>query len=115
MRRAGPVLVAALVLTASAGAATTGLQGVVTRGPTSPVCSAGKPCTAPAKHVKLTFVRGSLRRSATTDDRGHYRIVLPAGSYRVAIAGALAFKPRSTTVVANGVRTQNFAIDTGIR
>jgi hypothetical protein len=105
-------LLAALTLT-------TGLQGTVRRGPTQPVCMAGTPCTAPAPRVSLTFMSGFRSYSVTTDARGHYRIALPPGPYRVqltrppALGGGL--KPARVIVPSAGFVTRNFSYDTGIR
>ena len=68
----------------SAGGGTaTGFRGYVKRGPTMPVCRVGVPCTAPAQGVKLRFSRaGKVVATATTNDRGWYRVVLRAGATR---------------------------------
>ncbi len=110
-------LAAILAATASAHSASTGLQGVVTRGPITPVCQEGVPCSAPAKHATLTFSRNGVSYSATTDDQGHYLIHLAAGTWTVRIAPAtkFGFKPQAAYVRAGVVRVQNFSIDTGIR
>jgi hypothetical protein len=107
----------ALVLTLAlpAGAATSGLRGLVTRGPTSPVCREGVSCTAPAKDVLVTFHKTGLTRSVRTGSDGRYRIVLPAGTYAVTLTRAFRFSPRSAVVPAGRMGVRNFAIDTGIR
>ena len=102
----------------SAGGGTaTGFRGYVTRGPTMPVCRVGVPCTAPAKGVKLRFSRaGRLSGTATTNDRGWYRVVLPAGRYTVSVnAKGSAFGPRSATAQKGRMIRCDFLIDTGIR
>jgi len=103
----------------SAGGGTaTGLHGYVKRGPTMPVCRVGVPCTAPAKGVKLRFSRaGKLAATATTNDRGWYRVVLRAGRYTVGVTAAkgTAFGPRTTTVQSGKMKRRDFLIDTGIR
>lgn len=97
-------------------ATTSGLRGLVTRSPAMPVCQAGIPCSAPAKHLTLTFTRGALARSVTTGDDGRYRIALPAGMYTVKIATArFGYSPRTAAVPAGRVAVRNFQIDTGIR
>jgi hypothetical protein len=119
--RALPLLLA-LALIAPAGAATgQGLYGVVTRGPTKPVCSSEEPCSEPAAHTKLRFLRGTtLVSSVVTDARGRYRVRLQRGIYAVRVAGVPAngmggrIAPASVRVRA-GWRHQNFDIDTGIR
>jgi hypothetical protein len=112
----------ALAVVAPAAATTgQGLYGVVTRGPTKPVCSADESCSEPAVHTKLRFLRQSvLVATVVTDARGHYRLRLPRGLYTVRVAGAPAgglggrIDPASVRVRAVW-RHQNFDIDTGIR
>jgi hypothetical protein len=102
----------------SAGGGTaTGFRGYVKRGPTMPVCRVGVPCTAPAKGVKLRFSRaGKIVATATTNDRGWYRVVLRAGSYTVSTtAKAEAFGPRKATAQKGRMIRRDFLIDTGIR
>jgi len=105
-------LLAALTLTS-------GLQGVVTRGPTRPVCRAGEPCTAPAPRVRLVFLRGLRQFSVTTDARGRYRIALAPGSYLVRLVPAPlvggGLRPSAVVVPAGRYATRNFSYDTGIR
>ena len=115
-------LLLALAVIAPAGAATGGgLYGVVTRGPTKPVCSSEEPCSEPAAHTKLRFLRGTtLVSSVVTDARGRYRVRLQRGIYAVRVAGVSAngmggrIAPAGVRVRA-GWRHQNFDIDTGIR
>jgi DNA gyrase inhibitor GyrI len=102
----------------SAGGGTaTGLKGYVKRGPTMPVCRVGVPCDAPAKGVKLRFSRaGKVAATATTNNRGWYRVVLRAGRYAVGMnAKGDAFGPRSATVQSGRMTRRDFLIDTGIR
>ena len=115
--------IAAVVLAAApAGAASTasGLRGVVTRGPISPVCAAEQPCDAPATHVTLVFARGGHAAGrATTDNQGRYRVRLAPGLYHVSriaasrIGGGL--KPDEARVRAGRFVRVDFSIDTGIR
>jgi Carboxypeptidase regulatory-like domain len=110
------VTVVALV---SAFALLTGtIHGQVMRTPTTPVCRAGTPCSAPAKHVTLYFTRSGSTRAATTDARGRYSIQLPAGIYAVKTNQTpFGRVPQPKTVrVRSGSSTKvDFAIDTGIR
>jgi hypothetical protein len=116
MRALGVLSVLVLILAGSASATTSGLRGVVTRGPTKPVCVAELPCSAPAKHASITFTRGSSSRTVTTDANGHYRIALAPGSWKIVIAGArFGYRPRTAVVPAGIVAVRNIAIDTGIR
>jgi hypothetical protein len=119
------VLISVLLLSslAAPAAATTGrgLYGVVMRGPTKPVCSSEEPCSEPAVHTRLRFMRGAtLVSSVVTDSRGRYRLRLPRGVYTVRVAGApqsglgARIDPARVSVRA-AWRRQNFDIDTGIR
>jgi hypothetical protein len=77
---------------------------------------AGKPCSAPAPGVKLTFTGTSVTRSVVTDARGRYVIGLSPGRYSVAATGAkFGLRPRTVTVTAGRFKALNFVIDTGIR
>jgi hypothetical protein len=116
MRTLTATIATVLALATPAFAATSGLRGVVMRGPVTPVCRAELPCSAPAKDVKLTFTRLGRSWRTTTDDHGRYRIVLKAGTYVVRISTQL---PRTTSwrvVVPHGrVAVHDFHVDTGIR
>jgi hypothetical protein len=96
-----------------------GLFGTVVRGPITPLCQEGQPCTEPAAGVKLTFVHdGKAVRSVVTSSTGRYRVHLPAGSYlvRVAKASPIERLRPTTVVVRRGVMARRgFFIDTGIR
>jgi hypothetical protein len=115
---------AAFVAVSSAGAATTssGLRGLVTRGPIAPVCAVEQPCSAPAKNVTLVFSRnGEVVRRAKTNDRGRYRVALAPGIYSVRLTAGQrqtigrGLQPARARVVANRFRRVDFSIDTGIR
>jgi Carboxypeptidase regulatory-like domain len=95
-----------------------GLFGTVQRGPTTPACRAGKPCSAPAAHVRLRFVRaGRAARSVVTSDSGRYRILLPPGTYTITVAGTSRLERLSpaTVTVGSTMTRRNLLIDTGIR
>ena len=114
----------ALVVVAGAGAQTTGLSsglsGVVVRGPIAPVCVAEQPCTEPARNVTLLFSRNSrVVGRAVTDTAGRYRVRLPAGVYAVRRPGSMGIgrgiEPNRARVYAGRFRRVDFSIDTGIR
>jgi hypothetical protein len=118
------VLVVLVVLSLGAPAAATtgqGLYGLVTRSPTRPVCSTDEPCSAPAAHTKLRFLRGTtFVATVVTDARGRYRTYLRRGVYTVRVAGlppsAMGGRIVPATVrVGAAWRRQDFDIDTGIR
>jgi Carboxypeptidase regulatory-like domain len=110
---------AALVLAVApvTGATSSGLRGLVTRGPTTPVCRVDHPCSEPAAHVKLTFVRSGRSWSVVTGADGRYRIALAPGTYalRVPSAGRFAYDPTKVVVPRGRVAVVNVSIDTGIR
>jgi hypothetical protein len=115
-------LIAALVgvMSAQATGYRSGLQGTVTRGPTSPVCVAEQPCTAPASHLTLLFWRdGRVVARATTDLAGRFRIRLVPARYRVSRSAATSIgrglEPVVVRVVPGRFTTVDFSIDTGIR
>jgi hypothetical protein len=105
---------------ASAAPSESGLKGVVTRGPITPVCVAEAPCTEPAKNVTLIFSRaGHVVGRALTDAQGRYRLRLPAGLYTVRRARSTGIDrkldPNRARVFARRFARVDFSIDTGIR
>jgi hypothetical protein len=124
MRVAITALSLALVIVAGADAQSTvissGLRGVVVRGPIAPVCVAEDPCTAPARNVTLLFSRNARIVGRTvTDDAGRYRVRLPAGVYAVRRPGSMGIgrgiEPNRARVYAGRFSRVDFSIDTGIR
>jgi hypothetical protein len=113
---------ATFVAVSSAGAATSssGLRGMVTRGPIVPVCVAEQPCDGPAKNLTLAFVRdGHVVRRATTNDQGRYGVTLAPGLYSVRLMMGQqvgrGLEPSRARVAVNRMRRVDFSIDTGIR
>ena len=113
---------AAAVAASSAGAATTtsGLRGLVTRGPITPVCVAGQPCSEPARNVTLVFSRnGRVVRRTRTNDQGRYRVALGPGLYAVRLTPkpsiGRGLEPQRARVMRARFRRVDFSIDTGIR
>jgi hypothetical protein len=90
------------------------LWGSVSIGPLTPVCRVGTPCSGPAKHTTLTFVRAGRTLSTKTDALGRYRLTLPTGTWSVRASAGMRTTPFSVVVRAGTHRT-NFAIDTGLR
>jgi hypothetical protein len=99
----------------------TGLTGIVTRGPITPVCRVDVPCDAP---FSATFnVERAGRRVAQfqSDVSGQFTVFLQPGGYTVVpnadapiIAPTAQAKP--VTVADNGMLTVvRLAFDTGIR
>jgi hypothetical protein len=114
---------AGFALAARPAAPPTGLHGVVTRGPVTPVCRSDVPCDAPVPGFTIAFDRPDavdfVARRAKTDPQGRYRILLPAGIYTVSMPGRLQFgktsAPRRVSVRPGHVDRIDFHIDTGIR
>ena len=121
MKRLSVVLVLAFAFPAAAcgSAATAGLVGKVVISPATPVCVAGKSCTAPAKHVWLVFSRnGKVVARTQTGNDGSYRIVLAPGPYGVVSPNqriGRGLEPRHVVVGSGRFRHVNFTLDVGIR
>jgi Carboxypeptidase regulatory-like domain len=104
----------------SAGSGTaSGLKGLVKRGPITPVCRIGVSCDAPAPGVKLVFTRsGKVVATATTNQKGWYRVTLRPGRYAVR-TNRRGFErttsPSAATVPRDRFARRDFHIDTGIR
>jgi hypothetical protein len=118
------LLIAALVPTALGATspnaiAPSGLRGVVTRSPITPVCIEGVPCSAPAKNTLLVFFRTGRSVKTRTDGVGHYRVALDPGWWKVSTASVpligSGIEPHAVHVFAARFRVVNLDIDTGIR
>jgi hypothetical protein len=108
--------VACCAAPAAAGPAPGSLRGVVTIGPTTPVCRVGEPCTKPASGVVLTFTRGPHRVATRTDSgSGRYRVRLAAGTWSVHASVGMRIEPATVKVAAARTSVRNLSIDTGIR
>jgi len=93
------------------------LHGVVTRGPTKPVCEMTTPCSEPAAHVKLVFHRPGISFVTTTDAHGRYVVRLRRGTYSVRISPVprIGRGVEPATIVVPAAMRADFTIDTGIR
>src|SRR5580765_194422 len=113
-------LALALVISGSAagtGPLSSGLQGVVRRGPTTPVCAIGKPCSTPVK-TTLIFTRLGRRFTVPTGTYGGYRALLAPGVYSVTTSPKIGFgnlTPARVKVRLGHVDHLDFTADTGIR
>jgi hypothetical protein len=98
---------------------TSGLRGVVTRGPTQPVCRVNEPCEEPAAGVVLRFKQGSrLVARVKTGSAGGYRVMLRPGRYAVSTPNSrpsMGLSPRLVRVPTGRVARVNFHVDTGIQ
>jgi hypothetical protein len=122
MTRCLSLLAVALTISvgAASGATGSGLRGVVTRGPITPVCMVDQPCDEPAANVRLVFVRrGIVVARARTSETGRYRVALAPGRYTVRLPGKPALgrivKPQAVRVLRARYSRVDFSIDTGIR
>jgi hypothetical protein len=118
------LLIAALVPTALGATspdavAPSGLRGVVTRSPVTPVCMEGVPCSAPAKNTPLVFFRSGRSVKTRTDGLGRYRVGLAPGWWKVSTATVprigSGIEPHAVRVFSARFRVVNLEIDTGIR
>jgi hypothetical protein len=98
---------------------TSGLRGVVIRGPIRPVCGPSDPCDAPAPGVVLRFKqRGRLIARVKSGTGGRYRVLLRPGRYAVSTPNpspAMGLSPSVVRVPKGRVARVNFRLDTGIQ
>jgi hypothetical protein len=117
------VLAVVIAASAFAGAAvpapSSGLRGVVMRGPTKPVCRENEPCEEPARGLVLRFVRnGVVKAEVTTSRTGAYAVRLRPGRYDVKTAQrrpGVGLTPRVVRVPEARVARVDFHLDTGIQ
>jgi hypothetical protein len=119
-------LLAAVVLVAliacgrsSSPAATSGIFGTVTAGPTCPVERMDSPCPPGVWTGEVRATDGGGNQVTTaTDERGNYSMALEPGTYEVAAVtgdGPSIAKPTSVVVVAGPLQRVDLTVDTGIR
>lgn len=99
---------------------TSGLRGVVMRGPTKPVCDETEPCEEPAAGVVLRFWRlDAVVARVTTGSAGGYRVKLRPGRYAVTTPSSrrpgTGLTPRFVRVPAGRVARVDFHLDTGLQ
>jgi hypothetical protein len=99
---------------------TSGLRGVVMRGPTTPVCRATEPCEEPAPGVVLRFKQGDrVVARVTTGSAGGYRVWLRPGRYAVTTPArrrvGTGLTPRFVRVPTGRVARVDFHVDTGLQ
>ena len=123
-RRLGGLL---LALTAGAGCSapasptiTTGLTGVVIRGPIMPVCQIQIPCDAPFSAQFVLEQNGRDVGQFRSGADGRFTVMLPSGVYRIIpAADAPIMLPQSQTRTAEvlpvGLTQVLLDFDTGIR
>jgi hypothetical protein len=99
----------------------TGLTGVVVRGPVTPVCRVDVPCDAPFSATFNVERNGRRVTQFQSDTAGQFTVFLEPGTYTVAPnSDAPVMSPssqtKSVTVADNGMLTVvRLTFDTGIR
>ena len=112
---------AACASAATSPSATTGLTGVVTRGPVTPVCRIDVPCDAPFSATFSVERSGRRVTQFQSDAAGQFTVVLAPGVYTIVpAADAPIISPttqgKSVTVADNPMLTVvRLTFDTGIR
>jgi hypothetical protein len=116
-------LVATLAVSACSATApspTTGLMGIVVRGPITPVCRLDVPCDAPFS-AGFTVQRDARRVAGfQSDAAGQFTVMLDPGTYSVvpnadAPVMVPAAQAKAVTVGNVGLTTVRLTFDTGIR
>jgi hypothetical protein len=112
--------VALVLLPAASRAGTSsGLYGIVKKGPVTPVCRVAVPCDAPVS-VTLVFSRGGADVAVVRSTRqGRYPIALTPGYYTIRSAKRVGIssipRPRAVHVRGGHWDKINIFFDTGIR
>lgn len=112
-------LVAAFVAAAPASSTVgSGLHGLV-KVPVG-VCLEGTACNGGASDIVLAFsTEGRAVKRVTSNDTGHYRIMLRPGTYTVTAplmeSPRVRIFPKTVRVVKGSYRRVDFLVDTGVR
>ena len=115
------VVTATCASAAPAPSATTGLTGLVIRGPVTPVCRVDVPCDAPFSATFSVERSGRRVTQFQSDAAGQFTVFLAPGAYTIVpAADAPIISPttqgKSVTVADNGMLTVvRLTFDTGIR
>lgn len=116
---AGLALASALLAEPASSQVSSGLHGVVMRGPTKPVCREGDSCEAPAKGLVLQFRRdGQIKAQVKTTLSGTYLVRLRPGSYAVSTPGLRPVQrltPQVVRVPRDRVGRADLYLDTGLQ
>jgi hypothetical protein len=99
---------------------TTGMTGVVVRGPIAPVCQVGIACDAPFSAAFSVVQDGRRVAEFRSDANGRFTVMLRAGTYRIVPADdAPIISPRAQAKTVNvltmGLTEVRLEFDTGIR
>lgn len=101
-------------------------EGVVSAGPSQPVCRVGESCNVNMTGYSLIFTPQcyelcpALSRSVALGADGRYAVSLPVGTYSASLnfcpwLGCSSALPRTVTIDSGLTTTLNITIDTGIR
>lgn len=99
---------------------TTGLTGVVVRGPVTPVCHVDMACDAPFAATFSVDRNGRSVAAFRSDAQGRFTVYLAPGAYTI-VPGADApilfpqSQTKSAEVLSSGLTTVRLEFDTGIR
>ncbi|HWT46238.1 MAG TPA: hypothetical protein VN085_09740 [Vicinamibacterales bacterium] len=99
---------------------TTGLTGVVVRGPITPVCQVQTPCEAPFAAMFSVNQNGREISQFASDANGRFTVHLQPGTYTV-VPGPTApilapqSQVKSVQVLSSGLTEVRLEFDTGIR
>lgn len=106
-------------MSASDISATATLVGVVTEGPTAPICRADVSCErAVSNHtIEALDASGHIAATGKTNDAGQYSLQLRPGHYSLVLVPQIGLSPASKYQVdiKAGVTTYNMSVDTGLR
>jgi hypothetical protein len=96
-----------------------GLHGVVMRGPTKPACREGEPCEAPAKNLVLQFRRdGRIEAQVKTTRTGRYLVRLRPGRYVITtpvVRPGQQLSPRAVRVPHGRLGRVDLHLDSGLQ
>jgi hypothetical protein len=99
------------------GLVSTGLEGVVRRGPVRPVCRGGEPCDAPLQAGFTLRQDGRVVAHFMSDSAGRFLVRTPPGTYVVVPdepIGRILQTPE-VAVGTDGLTHVELTFDTGIR
>ena len=103
-------------------AAETGVEGVITISPVHPgPVRADAPGSGPLANASFVVKdqKDTAASEFTTDDQGHFRVLLPPGHYKVSLKGRKGgpgrFGPFDVEVVAGKMTKVQWECDSGIR
>jgi len=96
----------------------TGLEGVIRRGPVTPVCLPDIPCDAPFAGRFLVLQGSGVVARFASDRAGRFRVTLAPGDYHIAPEAGSPVMPgqrQPVSVPDSGITVVELDFDTGIR